>query len=105
MAHWHAMAKLRLHNDLTLAVMDAITVSLGEKLRSFGQNTCSAFATKDLRKEYNARLRRDTKKAAFKAATDQVTGDSEITEAQPTVNSHTAASTTIHGVCPLGRGS
>jgi hypothetical protein len=60
MAHWHGLAKLRMHNDLTLQVMDAATVTLGEKLRDFCQNTCTAFATKELRREFNARVRRET---------------------------------------------
>jgi hypothetical protein len=67
MAHWHALAKLRMHNDLTLNIMEAVTVSLGKKLRKFSQITCSAFATKELPREYNARIRRCTKKAAITA--------------------------------------
>jgi hypothetical protein len=60
MAHWHGLAKLRLHNDLTLEVMDAETVVLGDKLRAFSQKTCPAFDTKELHREFNARIRRQT---------------------------------------------
>jgi hypothetical protein len=60
MAHWHGWAKLRMHNDLTLQVMDAATVILGEKLCDFCQNTCTAFATKELRREFNTRVCRET---------------------------------------------
>lgn len=56
-----------MHNDLTLNVMEAITASLGEKLREFSQTTCSAFDTKELRREYDARIRRQTRQAATKA--------------------------------------
>jgi len=83
MAHWHAMAKMRLHNDLTLAVLDAMTVSLGQKLRAFRDVTCSAFATKELRREYNARIRRDAKKAAASTPTNQATQGPNMTETQP----------------------
>lgn len=62
LAHWHAMAKLRMHNDLTLAVMEEATTSLGKKLREFSQKTCSSFATKELSREYNSRLRREGRK-------------------------------------------
>jgi hypothetical protein len=64
LAHWHALAKLRMHNDLTLAVMEETTVTLGKKLRAFSQTTCSAFATKELNREYNSRIRREGKKQA-----------------------------------------
>jgi hypothetical protein len=64
MAQWHGLAKLRMHHDLTLDVMDAVTSSLGVKLREFSKKTCPAFATRELRREYNARLRREAKKLA-----------------------------------------
>lgn len=64
LAHWHALAKLRMHNDLTLAVMEQATISLGKMLRAFSQKTCSAFATKELNREYNSRIRREGKKQA-----------------------------------------
>jgi hypothetical protein len=64
LAHWHALAKLRMHNDLTLEIMDAATVSLGKKLREFTQKTCPAFETKELSREYNARMRRQAKAAS-----------------------------------------
>ncbi|KIM86284.1 hypothetical protein PILCRDRAFT_4798 [Piloderma croceum F 1598] len=49
MAHWHALAKLCMHNDLSLDVMDTVTVSLGKALRTFRDTTCSVFHTKELR--------------------------------------------------------
>jgi hypothetical protein len=64
MVHWHGLAKLRMHNDLTLDLMDELTASLGSRLRKFSQKTCPAFATRELRREYHARLHREHKKAA-----------------------------------------
>jgi hypothetical protein len=66
MAHWHALAKLRMHNDVTLDIMQMATVTLGKKLRAFSKTTCSAFATKELHREYNARVRREAKTATNK---------------------------------------
>jgi hypothetical protein len=92
MAHWHAMAKFRIHNNLTLAILDATTVSLGRKLRAFRDTTCPAFATKELCREYNARIRRDAKKAASNPPANQGTSNPpanqgthspEMTETQP----------------------
>jgi hypothetical protein len=62
-AHWHSLAKLRMHTDLTLDIMDTVTTSLGEKLRKFKDMTCSAFVTHELEREFNARVRRQAKKA------------------------------------------
>ena len=64
MAHWHGLAKLRMHHDLTLDILDSVTVSLGKMLRSFKDITCPAFTTKELRREASARARREFKKAA-----------------------------------------
>lgn len=62
LAHWHAMAKLRMHNDLTLDILEAATVSLGQTLRRFVEKTCPAFDTKELAREYDARMRGHGKK-------------------------------------------
>jgi hypothetical protein len=44
-AHWHGLAKLRLHNDFTLDILDSVTRSLGQLLRNFNDKTCAAFVT------------------------------------------------------------
>ena len=61
MAHWHGLAKLRLHHNLILDELDRLTKTLGERLRDFNQNTCVHFDMKELRREYNARIRREVK--------------------------------------------
>jgi len=48
MAHWHALAKLRLHMDATLDIMDSVTTLLGQALRDFKMNTCSVCTTCEL---------------------------------------------------------
>jgi hypothetical protein len=64
--HWHSLAKLRMHNDLTLEVMDGVTSTTGEKLREFKDITCAAFITRELEREFNARARRQAKKETEK---------------------------------------
>jgi hypothetical protein len=49
MAHWHALAKLRLHTDISLDLMDDVTTALGHTLRTFEKATSSAFETHELR--------------------------------------------------------
>jgi len=57
-AHWHGLAKLRMHSDLTLDIMDEVTASLGKAFRHFDTKVCSAYGTKELPKETEARRRR-----------------------------------------------
>jgi hypothetical protein len=55
LAEWHALAKLRMHTDITLDLLDSITSILGRELHRFRQSVCSAYSTKDLPKEKAAR--------------------------------------------------
>lgn len=64
MGHWHGLAKLRMHHDLTLNLLDSVTETLGEQLRNFSQKICPKFDTLELRREQQARLRREAKKAS-----------------------------------------
>jgi hypothetical protein len=58
-AQWHALAKLRLHHDLALDLLDYTTVRLGAHMRLFNRDTCEKTATRELAKEAEARARRD----------------------------------------------
>jgi len=62
MAHWHGLAKLRMHHDVTLDIMESLTAHLGKLLRLFKDVTCPAFKTKELRREAEARARRELRK-------------------------------------------
>jgi hypothetical protein len=106
MAHWHALAKLRMHNDLSLDIMDAVTVSLGKALRTFRDTTCSAFHTKELRREYHARIRRQAKKSASKshvAAPDETLATSS-SAVQTNIDSDSTLGATATGTPVLNGG-
>lgn len=60
---WHALAKLRMHTDRTLDIMDSVTIRLGREFRAFSKNTCPAFKTKELKREAAARKKRQFKKS------------------------------------------
>ena len=60
LAEWHALAKLRMHTDTTLDLLDSITTILGRELRQFRRTVCSAYATKDLPKEHAAHQRKSS---------------------------------------------
>ena len=57
-AHWHGLAKLRMHTDQTLTILDHETVRLGAKIRAFTDMTCPSFDTKELPREVASRVRR-----------------------------------------------
>ena len=61
LAHWHGLAKLRMHTDLTLNVLSQVTTALGSMLCTFQEQTCSAFPTRELQCEQTARLCRQAK--------------------------------------------
>ena len=62
-AHWHGLAKLRIHTDVTLDILDAVTKDFGDKVQKFKDKTCNLFQTRELPREYNARLRRHNQSA------------------------------------------
>lgn len=55
--HWHALAKLRMHSETTLSVLDGTFKRLSRQLRKFSDITCIAFNTMELPKEKAARER------------------------------------------------
>lgn len=69
LAHWHAIAKLRQHTELSLEVLKSVTIRLGGLLRNFRDTTREGFNTKELNREVSARVRKATKKSATAAAT------------------------------------
>jgi hypothetical protein len=64
MAHWHALAKLRMHTDTTLDILSQVTTSLGKSLRDFEEKTCAMFQTRELDRERAIRQRRQERNTA-----------------------------------------
>jgi len=58
-SEWHALAKLRMHTEDSLALMEESTKEIGELLRQFRRLTCTQFGTVELPREADARLRRN----------------------------------------------
>lgn len=67
MGHWHGLAKLCMHSNLTLRVLESITQTLGTQLHNFSQNNCSTFNTVELWREHQAHLRREAKRVGPQA--------------------------------------
>lgn len=64
-AEWHALAKLRMHTDTTLTLLDKLTIEFGKLMRQFRDFTCTEFETTELPRETAARARREAASAAF----------------------------------------
>jgi hypothetical protein len=64
MAHWHGLAKLRMHSDLTLDIMDLVTTAVGQQFREFKAKVCAAYTTRELHQEVEARARHYARQAA-----------------------------------------
>lgn len=76
-AHWNGLVKLRLHSDLTLDILDEVTITLGQEFRTFKNKVCPTFHTKELPREASAcqrqRIRTSgTAKAAKAAVAKQI---------------------------------
>ncbi|KAH6912487.1 hypothetical protein BKA70DRAFT_1097936, partial [Coprinopsis sp. MPI-PUGE-AT-0042] len=64
LCEWHALAKLRMHHDLTLECLENATVELGSQFRRFQVETCAKVKTLELPSEAEARTRREISKCA-----------------------------------------
>lgn len=76
-AHWHSLVKMRLHTDQTLDILDNLTTALGESAREFMLKTCGVFETRELQREYEARIRREAKRKAKAEAEKQKENENE----------------------------
>lgn len=74
MAHWQALAKLRLHTETTLCILDGVTVQLGHQLRRFRDELCPQFKTKMLPKEAEAEKRRASSASKLQAVSSKQNG-------------------------------
>lgn len=76
---WHALAKLRIHTDITINKLRICTVRLGKELRSFQKDVCVHYDTYETAREAQARVRNgpDTattgkKKRSFNILTSKI---------------------------------
>ncbi|KIK36998.1 hypothetical protein CY34DRAFT_16002 [Suillus luteus UH-Slu-Lm8-n1] len=62
-AQWHALAKLRVHSDSTIDLLNETFKKLSQKLCKFLNYTCTAYTTVELPREKSARQRRDNQRS------------------------------------------
>lgn len=56
-SYWHSLAKLRVHTETTLNVLENVTARFATALRHFTEVTCPGFNTVETDREYDARRR------------------------------------------------
>ncbi|KAF5384836.1 hypothetical protein D9615_000907 [Tricholomella constricta] len=95
LAEWHSLAKLRLHTDSTIQLLDQCTTDLGRQLRKFTRNVCSAFDTRELPREVASRGRQKAKK---KKTTLAATADEPAAKMPPKKKSFNMFTYKIHAL-------
>ncbi|KAI0822192.1 hypothetical protein BC628DRAFT_1327977 [Trametes gibbosa] len=75
-AYWHALAKMRMHTDTSLGLLDDTTATLGYELRHFAWVTCPSFQTRETQSEYDARKRVEARRTTQPAGTGQLSTQS-----------------------------
>lgn len=89
LCHWHGLAKLRLHTDETLHILEMVTKDLGDCLRNFASVTCPSFVARELDREVEARLRRQAQQNQAKSTQSQGTKQHAHTRKPKTINLQT----------------
>jgi hypothetical protein len=74
MTHWHGLAKLQMHSNLTLTILNQQTTDLGEQFHKFKATVYPAYSTQELDCEVNAWSRRQAKDTAKQAETGKANG-------------------------------
>ena len=82
LAQWHTLAKLQLHTECSVGMLEQATRLLGQQLQKFQDYTCSLFHTTELPSETAAHWRRTEVKLKEKAG-----GMSEKPRSRPSMSS------------------
>lgn len=90
-AEWHGLAKLRMHTESTLILLEELTSEFGKLLRQFRDLTCSQFSTMELPRETAARNRREVERQIRISRTVPTNPVSRVDPVEPSVTTHPAA--------------
>jgi hypothetical protein len=77
-AQWHALAKLRIHSETTLSVLDSTFTRLSRQLRHFRDFTCAVFTTVELPREKAARERKAARQGLDSNNRDPSSGSRKV---------------------------
>ncbi len=74
-AEWHGLAKLRMHTESSLTLLEALTTEFGLLMQSFQELTSRDLIAVELPKEKEARNRKAKKASSSGSGTAQVSND------------------------------
>ncbi|KAI0684092.1 hypothetical protein BC835DRAFT_1250249, partial [Cytidiella melzeri] len=69
MAYWHGLAKMRMHIESSVKLLDDAYTAMGTHLRHFEQVVCARYTTKETEKEYAKRAHAQVRNAKSTTAT------------------------------------
>jgi hypothetical protein len=73
-AQWHALAKLRIHSETTLSLLDTTFKRLSHQLHNFRNFTCTTFTIVELPKEKTAHERKAAREQLDSNSRDPASG-------------------------------
>jgi hypothetical protein len=79
------LAKLRLHTDSSLGLLESTTELLGKAFRIFEERTCLAFDTYELKREAEARQRRQAKNSSTCPPSSATTATKSVVIEKPSI--------------------
>lgn len=103
-AEWHALAKLRMHTDISLALLESLTMEFGLLMQNFQDLTCSHFSTVELPREIAARKRRELREnnaSTYSQQQHAILGHSSATSAEHIAAPAAASTVTSDRKCCL----
>jgi hypothetical protein len=86
---WNCLAKLRMHTDPTLELLDSATTTFGTTLRHFVNKTCNEFHMVELPSEAAAHARRQAKKVRTGPSSSSSSGPSRSRSSKKVFNMKT----------------
>ncbi|KAF9237475.1 hypothetical protein BU15DRAFT_76019 [Melanogaster broomeanus] len=90
LAQWHGFAKLRMHTEDTLEILESLTVKLGACLRNFEAKLVRNLLQENLRSEMESRKRREARESGSnKSLTSSTTVQSAPVRKPKTLNLNT----------------
>ncbi|KAJ7579392.1 hypothetical protein C8J56DRAFT_1169724 [Mycena floridula] len=63
-AYWHGLAKMRMHTESSVMVLETVTKALSNSLRHFAEVICTHYSTLETDAEFGARRRAETRRQA-----------------------------------------
>lgn len=99
-AEWHGLAKLRMHTESSLALLESLTVEFGLLIQNFEDLTCSQFETTELPSETPAPERDELNNSAPETSQSNNNGAAFVVHSTSESSENTAPPTSHANLGP-----